>query len=147
MPTFAFMSGYLIKKEEVTVNVGRQLISRLLIPYAIMEVMLKACLSIAMIVSPDPTKWHWTFGSMTDWSLLFVTPTFQGWYLISLCVWRLVLPLVSTLRCNVFVRLSPTPTPIKSSFPLSQSIFVNCNPSITQRSLLYTFRLPFWQVF
>jgi len=104
MPLFSFISGYFTKRTDMTVEQGKQILSRMIIPYCIMEVCLKTTLICAMYFFPSETKWHWTFDHMTSWTHLFVTPTFHGWYLLSLCMWRISLPIISNLKHSVMAR-------------------------------------------
>lgn len=78
MPAFIFISGYFSKK----VPSVRKLLSGLVIPYFVYEVFYYLL---------------YTFILDKDTELYFTRPKFSLWYLMALCVWRLMAPVVKKI--------------------------------------------------
>ncbi|RNE59089.1 acyltransferase family protein [Cryobacterium tepidiphilum] len=82
MPAFVFVSGYLSRRFEPTMSRSRSLITSLLVPYLVFQVVL----------------------SLEDWLLRgnhlvldpFV-PRFALWYLLALFAWRLLIPVLRSI--------------------------------------------------
>ncbi len=78
MPAFIFISGYFSKK----IPSVRKLVSGLVIPYFVYEVIYYLL---------------YTFVLDKETELYFTRPKFTLWYLMALCVWRLLAPLVKRI--------------------------------------------------
>lgn len=78
MPAFIFISGYFSKKEQPV----RKLISGLVIPYFVYEVLYYLL---------------YTFILDKETELYLTRPKFSLWYLMALCVWRLMTPVVKKI--------------------------------------------------
>jgi fucose 4-O-acetylase-like acetyltransferase len=91
MPAFALVSGYLARRFTATPRECRRLVTGLLVPYLIFDV-LHAVLGWA--AEGEPLR------------LSIFQPAFTLWFLLALIAWRLVVPVLRVLRWPVAVTVA-----------------------------------------
>ncbi|MEU5431898.1 acyltransferase family protein [Streptomyces sp. NPDC020719] len=83
MPAFILLSGYFSRRFTGRPDQIRRLLSGVLLPYLIFEVIYTAVN-------------HWVHG--TDFSITPTSPTYLCWFLIALFVWRITTPIWNAVR-------------------------------------------------
>jgi len=82
MPAFAMLSG-MVSNTNIDVKQGKKLLATIVIPYLVFQ-------AIYLFVGAN--------GDIYDFSYQITTPYWIMWYLLSLFMWRLLLPIVICLR-------------------------------------------------
>ena len=82
VPAFVYVSG-IVSSALITKENGKRLLSGILLPYLVFQGLY---------------TWQATHFSASPWSLLPANPYWLMWYLVSLIAWRLMLPIVMSLR-------------------------------------------------
>ena len=83
MPVFVLVAGYLSRRFTATAAQCRRLVTRLLVPYLVFQVLYAVT---GDLVSGNPVR------------ISLVTPEYLTWFLLSLATWRLLGPVMLQLR-------------------------------------------------
>jgi len=87
MPAFVFISGYLSRSFRGTPRQSMNLVTTLLIPYVIMQVLM----TLEQVAQGHP------------FDLNLFAPTFASWYVFALAVWRLSVPVLRVIPQSIAV--------------------------------------------